>query len=325
MSDDCQNGRDMRNTARQLLDRVETVVAGNATGKPVVLLMGEIHNQPSHVIFQQLVMREARARGLSFTVAMEEPHNALGDYIKDNLCLKVPDALIDDPSLCDPAGDMSLLASLASSMPDHAPRTHRNMWAYCLHGGLKTVFADAAHDGAHVDMSDTMTAKYAQSLGIDTQKKHHALSPDMMLLRNTMMVDFSLAHAGRAKENFVFMLSGAYHVAGSKAVPFLYPDASYETSLHTLLARKGVMVIPVLPRLKLFKTGLAAKDIYWFDTPPLLGCPSKERQELEALFDANGRDLHVHDTDNINEFVAFNDKAKTKIRTFVNNLPLGPA
>lgn len=322
---DHQNDRDMRDAARRLVNRVEASVAGNTTGKPVALLIGEIHDQPSHVIFQQLVMREAQARGLSFTVSMEKPHNTLSDYVKDSLRLKVPDKLTNDPSSCDPAGDMALLASLASDMPDHVPHTHRNKWAYCLHYRLKTVFVDAAHDGTHVDMSDVMTAKYAQALGIDTQKKHHALSPDMMLLRNTMMVDFSLAHAGQAKENLIFMLSGVYHVAGSKAASFLYPGASYETSLHALMTRKGVTSIPVLPRLKRFKTGLVAEDICWFDTPPLFTRTSKEKEELEALFDANGRDLRVHDTDNIKEFVAFSDEAKTKIRAFVNSLPFGPA
>lgn len=283
-----QNYRDMRDAARRVVDHVETAVESNVTGKPVVVLMGEIHNQPSHVFFQQLVLREAQDRSLDFTVSMENAHNILGDYIKSDLRMDAPKDVIDNPSSYDTAGDMVLLASLASLMPNHAPRTHRNLLAFCLRNNLKTIFSDAVTDGKYVDMGDVVTARYARAAGVDMQKKHNALSPDMMLLRNRMMIDFSLAHAGHVRKDLIILLSGAYHVAGSKGVPSLHLKASYETSLHALMSQKGITAIPVLPRMPLFTTGLPEASIDWLDYP-FLWCTSGEKQELQALYDANGR------------------------------------
>lgn len=200
--------------------------------KPLVVLIGENHAMPSHMIFQMCVMDKLRRAGIRFGVALEYPSNSVEDYYLSNIETLGGNAV--------PGRDMTeTLHSIRKELATN-PTRHRLLYnvafltetPYARHSNatlthyldkyqIPIAFVDAAVDkDGYLKQDDSDTKNAIQEAERITGTKAGAVVRFEdhlgMAARNIHMTEASLRFATVLKAKLILLLTGNAHVLGYK-------------------------------------------------------------------------------------------------------------
>ena len=256
---DCSNDPyDVTAVTKAILDRVRHVQGEAAdASKPVVVLMGEVHDQPSHRLLMQGFLAAAKADGFEPSLHLEHEHQLLGRIARIDAGIELKSWQADALSLAERDGKILLQATMAYRPLSYSPIIGHNLMAYCLENAVPVAFTDAAKSGRAsdseriLDQSDRETAR--QIAAYYSARFNHAASsvpetpvsveaPDGIAIRNRMMVDLSGRHLGLSRSTLLVHHCGREHLLGDTRSGFDYRD-----SLAAQFAAQGYQVVSVFP------------------------------------------------------------------------------
>lgn len=242
-----------------ILDRVALARSRQADSKkPVVVLMGEVHDQPSHRLLMQGFLEAARSGGLRPAFHMEHEHQLLSRIARIDAGVDLKGWQAEALSKADTDGRVLLQAVMAYRPLGYSPLTGQNLMAYCLENAIPVAFTDAAKSGRSqgadrtLDVSDRQTA--AQIASYHSPQFNQAAAPqdlptllveepDGIAVRNRMMRDLSAARLESAGSDLLVHHCGREHLLGDTRSGFAYKD-----SLAVQFAAQGYTVISVFPQ-----------------------------------------------------------------------------
>lgn len=263
---DCvANPLDPRPAAEGILSAIDERRAELDPGQPLVVLMGESHDYPTHLALQRLVMGELHARGERLTIAEEFYHNYWSQTAAIGMERAVPDGLCSAPGYrVDPTGLANLSAYLGHCCPNYAPFSQWSKKAE-LYGWIAAdvrqgkdpqigfLFNDAARDVSDIYcllLQDLLTGAAIKSVSRrrpewkEVLKKYENIDPSSvagMAIRNEVMAAAALDYAKKRGDPLILQMTGFAHLLGDIEQGFAFPD-----SLSAAFARAGAAVLTVL-------------------------------------------------------------------------------
>lgn len=295
VSDPC----DLRPAVDGLMSRIENVSKSLREGQPLVILMGEQHNLPSHIMLQHLLLDRLRKSAASrVAVGFEEPRN-LPDVILNkgfdiNTRHVPPGALM----AADRDGYKSLSAALALWNPDDAPLSVLSLFDFCRQN-FSSRFNDAAKVCGpsgfinRIDKKDPATSAVMTRLGMDCGGILSPISPPGLKLRNIMMAESAMTHIRESGARLYIQRCGRTHIFGD-----IKGGHHYQDSLTALFADAGAAVLPVFV------------DIPKFDAEQTLQTAFKAPETRHTMIVKNLCDKEFMDTKSDGEAGFINELAR---------------
>lgn len=220
----------MRPQAEQIVERAAAMLRDADPEKPAILLLGETHSMPAHMLLHIVVMEKLRERGIPFTAALELPHDSVFKKFALHTGRLAERGLIAPLAARDPAGQYALRTA-AGWQPSVAELSHQVLWDYMRQRQVATFFNDAAWISLKLDLRDPETARF---------KEQGAAAPVMsafavegVRLRNRIMADKLLKPSG-----LVVQICGSAHIYGNRL-----PFRPYEDSLVAMLKAADCAVL----------------------------------------------------------------------------------
>lgn len=216
--------------------------------KPTILIIGEIHPIPTHMVTQILVIKELKEQNINFALGMEEPHNSVHssfinfaykeneEYDKHRVSGGIKHKNRD--------GVYSLKTSVGINTYLYANLSHKILRQFALDQNISTKFNDAARDGNNLSHNDSLTKHFIT-------KNHpggHSITlvnKDGMHIRNNIITYNALNHATRKQAELYVQTCGLSHIAGETNMLAHY---KYEHSLSALFKDEScpIIVAPLL-------------------------------------------------------------------------------
>lgn len=249
---------DVTAVTRAILARVHHLQGNEADpSKPVVVLMGEVHDQPSHRLLMQGFLAAAKADGLDPSFHMEHEHRLLSRIARIDAGVELKGWQAEALTTAERDGKILLQATMAYRPLSYNPVIGHNLMAFCLENAVPVAFTDAAKSGKArdtekaLDQSDRETAQ--QIAAFYSERFNRAASassdaplsvegPDGIAIRNRMMVDLSGRHLDLSRSNLLVHHCGREHLLGDTRSGFDYAD-----SLAARFAAQGYRVVTVFP------------------------------------------------------------------------------
>lgn len=224
-----QNDLDMRPFARAIVKKTQNIIDKNKTGIATVLMLGETHSRPAHVITQLLVLEELAQQGVDYTVGIELPYDTVFKAFARETGRINDRHLIDDIHALDPNGKLALRCA-ALYQDTYGPQSHRMLWYHLQDRNIPAFFCDASWSPYRVDVRDPNTINIARTVLQRDIMTLPLTSVDGVRVRNTIMSRFLQAHALRDEVPLIVHLCGSAHIYGVKN-----PLHPYDFSLTKML------------------------------------------------------------------------------------------
>ena len=239
---DISDPYDLRPAVDALLENIAQAARTLPASKPLVVLVGESHNMPSHIALQYMLADRLKQAGVKFACGAELPHNFSSKYLSDMLDIPLTPAEHARVSAADTDGQWSIATRLADR-PDFAPASAHTLLSLYRRTGITARFNDASFGGARMllDEADPLTGALIERHAPDRKgTKIFVTEPLGIELRNRAMVHNMLAHIAQTGVPLYIMPCGRNHIFGN-----VDTEATYEGSLAALLKEAGAAVLPV--------------------------------------------------------------------------------
>ncbi|NBX66932.1 MAG: hypothetical protein EBQ96_08055 [Proteobacteria bacterium] len=218
-------------------------------GKKVIVVFGENHNIPTHVVAGKATLDLAR-RSLGdhakIAVNFEMRHNTQSVLLSQQL--NTPRPLLDWLSLHDTTGHEQIKTILAFGAHEESPVTRRDFYAYLLEKNVPTKFVDAAFiedertGEAILDLYDPQTRRLVvhRRRGMPDSLDIPVYSANGMADRNYIMAINTCLNMKQTSADLGFLFCGNDHVIGNTEAGHKFSE-----SATAYLAASGHIVIPV--------------------------------------------------------------------------------
>ena len=239
---------------RPALDALEAEISKRARERPVMVVIGELHDTPAHKTLRQGVLGRLLngASPVSLACGLEMEHNLIDKALADDFLYRVPEELRERISGPDHDGRKLIETFHALCLPQEAPAAYKNLMAFYYHNHIPVRANDAAKtysdSQCQVDLRDPVTLNVLRR---QTDNRFQSwlmrlsgisvLSPNGIARRNTVISEQALKDM-RTKGVGVYVQDcGLSHLLGQSAC-----DKKYKDSLSAHFNRAGVDVMPVL-------------------------------------------------------------------------------
>lgn len=266
------NPYDLRPATDLIVDTIHERLTEMPEDKPLVVLMGEEHNTPTHHALQKMVISRLFSGKQHFTFASEHPHNFSASRltIGNIKTSDFPTDILNQWNLLDNEGQDNLCTYLANSYIGlYSPVSCKNLYAFCYHNKITSVFNDAAYykdkkdpknrkNNLYLDLNNPMTMIAKKVYGTKKQKIN-VTSREGMAIRNIAMAFMALSHAEANHSPLVIQKTGLAHVFGDVSFNnkgekiHCFP---YQESLYATYKRTGAEVLAVFPTVKKHRYGI---------------------------------------------------------------------
>lgn len=239
---------------RPALDVLEAEIKRRSGKRPLVVLMGELHDRPMHKALRQGLLARLLNGASAGAVAcgLELEHNLVEKALSDNFIGKIPADLRERASGPDPDGRKLIQIFHELCLPQEAPASYKNLLAFCYHHNVSVRANDVAKtfsdSQCHIDMRDPMTRNVLRR---NAESKFHAwltrisgisvVSPNGIARRNTVIAEQALKDLRQKGVPVYIQDCGLSHLLGK-----VQDDKHYKDSLSAYFARANVDVMPVL-------------------------------------------------------------------------------
>ncbi len=267
---DCSaNPYDLRPAVAGIVARVEQVsnhLRSIGSHQKIVVIMGEAHPMPSHILLQAAVLKALQEKH-RLVFGYEEQHDFLGRaveiFLDEDLSYAEKAALRD----LDHDGKKSIMGFLSFFKAPLSPVATNLIKSFMLNSTIPYVATDAAgvRGKAYIlDRNDPLTksfipkqAWYSPLLGRDISM----ILQRGLAIRNKMMAhltaDFMKAHDA----DIGVQHCGKVHVLGRDyPFPFNFLSDKYENSLHAVFSQAGLLPIPVFLECKAFRSSKLSRE-----------------------------------------------------------------
>lgn len=206
-----------------------------------MLLIGETHNQLSHLVTQVLVIEKLKNAGANFCVGLEFSHDHIFKaYSKftEKDWRHWDRNLVDSIKSRDPSGQQAL-KSMILFQDSVAKYGHQVIWNQLLTNGIASQPNDAAwaslEEASRTDLRDPLTLYYATELFPEGKFTLPLTSKDGLLLRNHMMTDQAQEFALQQDKDIHVQLCGSGHIHGTSR-----PSRPFSDSLCALYDAQSI-------------------------------------------------------------------------------------
>jgi len=214
----------MDTVERILKERAQLDREGRAD-EPLVVVIGENHDFPSHHLHNLLVLKALNDSDETTVVGMEQRRSNVRNWLKHGKGYNENDhALHATFDSVDADGRMSLSDQLLHGKVENAPYSQKVLQSQILEMGIPVRFTDAAFqykptDDGHVEVPilDADAPKTAQSIAdcwVERGKEFDAFSPDGIWIRNHHAAAQIKEFAAEQGARIVIQMSGNAHVLG---------------------------------------------------------------------------------------------------------------
>lgn len=299
------NPMDLQPALTAIMQRIKDVSA-SLNGRPLVVLVGENHEMPSHKILQTLLLKKLReSHPDNMACGVEVPGNKLGEIVSsvggDNLTAAEKRQLNTE----DPSGQKAIGAYLAYINPLSAPVARHTQLDFCRSAHIPTRFTDAAETAAQdLDASDPLTGKIMKAHPPgwrDNATGSEGTGAYDLKIRNLVMTAEAQEHLKQVGAGLYVQQAGVAHILGSKIHKSGYSDslqarfrqAGFDT-LSILITSKefDLKDIPVLDLPADLSRCLIIKDT---DGKTVKGYHGDESEYIKALLKKSQADLKIFD------------------------------
>jgi hypothetical protein len=231
--------------AQEIFDRRLALDRAGKQDLPLIVIAGERHTQPAHLVHHMLVLK-ALMQTEPTAVAWESSHNRLEKTFEE-VAGRPPDARQKARLIkADRAGDLSLKDLLAYDAGKDAPYAHKVLQSFLLRRGVPVQLVDTAFTANDLlDSADPSTAESLRACfgNAASRRQHH--SPAGLWARNHHMVEKTLEFVQDIQPRILVLMCGTAHVAGNRTTR----DPAYH-SLAALFKEQGlpVLAMPVVTR-----------------------------------------------------------------------------
>lgn len=236
MAIDCsKRPYDVRPFVRNIMKAQNWILKRLPENVPLVIVVGEVHNFPSHIAAQQMLLhslqrQQRKLHERTFIFGWEHPHNYRAQT-NERFNLNLPRDHIEAD---DPDGKLTLETFIDA--PDHilSPFSKKTLARFCLKNKISCSFNDLAQlqKGSEIliDQNDPpsheIVKKYAPDhLGINVFRTSN-LNDDALgiHLSNHAIVDNARAHQKRSQSRIIVQQCGIYHL---EELSDLFREAGY--------------------------------------------------------------------------------------------------
>ncbi len=264
----------IRGAAQSIVYLIETRLAQKPQdGKPLYVMLGELHQAPEHQLVHMLVGSALRDKGYNIAIGHERPYNAgwkqaleiMGKarVVGNNQSVAALQKMTDSDF-----GRMQM--NFKNFRPVAAPYSHDLASNSFTRRGISMAFNDAARCDIEsdkrldkynskldmLDMLDEVSRSLTAKHSIVMDDKASLMSVPGVHLRNRVIIMKACEHAAREKAEIYIQLCGNAHVVGIKNNVFT-KKFPYEESLTGLFRAQGDSVIGI----PIFGKTLNARDI----------------------------------------------------------------
>lgn len=239
---------DLRPQVRQITDAIHQThrQTQSSADKPLVVLVGEYHDMPSHKIVQLMLLKSllSSAGPSALAVGLEHSHNFLEFMMRHRMNIDVPPVVHGKVSAADRTGQRTLESALAYADPVMAPVSTHTFFDFCLSQNIRTRFHDAAMSEAldYLDVTDRATESLVQKNSSGPfPRKIDPLQVEGVKLRNIMIADRAVAHIRETRAPIYVQICGMLHLLGDSRWGMDYRD-----SLTARFEAAGMHVMPVI-------------------------------------------------------------------------------
>lgn len=243
---------DLGPAIRILTDVIEEELDRLDPEEPLVILMGEGHSLPVHMMLQIGVMKhlaglrdaDPEDSSRNFVMASEMPFNNTAVLVQreDTYGLDIPENLKYRIQEHDPDGHLGLEAIITKNPVNNAPRSKERVFQTALQYEIPTVFNDAARkeiDGnTCLDLNDPQLANAVPEESRDMNVPLD--SPLGYALRNRIMMKRAFEFAHKQTARIIFQACGTNHLFGVEN-----NEAKYSHSLASQFKAAGCRTLGI--------------------------------------------------------------------------------
>lgn len=236
--------------AKAILERRAALDKQERRDEPLIVLAGENHHAPSHLIHHMLVIDKLAKSGETLSAGLEFEHNILAEaFCEYNEAPYDPDIA---PVIAeqDKDGRHALSCLFAAFNSPSADFSRHILQSYLLgKPDIKICFADTACRGDYLDRDEPVTRHHMQKVLGRTSRFIHYSVPEGMSIRNSQMSDIFGQFARRHKSRIAFQMGGYAHPAGFVSGRKLTThDHLFKDSLAAYYKRDDlpVLIMPIL-------------------------------------------------------------------------------
>jgi hypothetical protein len=229
---------------KAILARRRQLDLDGRAGETLVVLAGECHTMPAHLIHHIKTMQGVIGAGLTLSAAWETDHNILSQCFFSETG-RAPDAALSAAILKKDADGTLALKIHMHTDSSGASHARRALVHYLLNDGITTVCNDAAHDDdCTLDPRDPGTARSIRACYGDAKSRDLANDIEWMMpgetihIRNHHMAERASAYIESAKPRILYQMCGNAHVCGFDAL-----GCAPEESLSACFRKKGMPVL----------------------------------------------------------------------------------
>ncbi|QQG37194.1 MAG: hypothetical protein HYS17_05380 [Micavibrio aeruginosavorus] len=245
----------LRPAVAAIVERIEKVSA-SLNERPLVVLVGENHELPSHKILQTLLLQKLntrRPRGLAYgmEIAGTTPARVI-ETIETGARLTPEEKYrlnTDDPS-----GQTALITYLAYINPASAPVARHTQLDFCRRAEIPTRFTDAAETASEdLDAKDPITGQIMKDNPPgwrDSTQGQEGTSAYDFKIRNLVMTHEAQKHLQQTGAQLYIQQAGVAHILGSKP-----HKSGCQDSLHARFKDAGFDTLSVIMTSKPFDLG----------------------------------------------------------------------
>jgi hypothetical protein len=241
----CTNPFDLRPAVDGILKRIDQVCATLQESQPLVVLIGEHHGIPAHILIQAMFLdRLAADQNRKIAYGYESPHNLLGRTISRQLPYRLTAEDEAAISASDLDGRMALAACLGYIDHNDAPVSRHAFFKFCMSAGVSMRFNDAA-----LNFSQQLTLNKADPLTADTIRRHApghdgsaitGYSPLGVALRNRVIIENAKNHMHQTNAKIYIQNCGRNHIFGN-----VHDGYTAQDSLTALINKHAVPVLSI--------------------------------------------------------------------------------
>lgn len=214
---------------KRILDRRAEMDRAGLHDQSLIVLAGEIHPVPSHLVHNMLLIEGVRRVDSSVGVAMELPHNRMTRIFSETASPQAIELLeMQDSGHLE--GALSLKAELGFSKYSVSDYTRFLFFLMLLRSATSTQFTDVAYrtNSYCIDNKDPSVIKSYRACNALPFIGFLANKNTGMKIRNHHMAEITTDFIGSKKHRIVFLTCGNAHIAGFDS--FFGPRAEHSLS-----------------------------------------------------------------------------------------------
>ena len=239
---------------RPAIDALEVEIQKRSRARPLVVVIGELHDTASHKTFRQGVLERLLngASPVSLACGLEMEHNLIDKALADDFLYRIPEDLRERISGPDHDGRKLIETFHALCLPQEAPAAYKNLMAFYYHNHIPVRANDVAKtysdSQCQIDLRDPVTLNVLRRQNDNRFQSWlmrlsgiSVFSANGIARRNTVISEQALKDLQTKKVDVYVQDCGLSHLLGRESCGKRYKD-----SLSACFNRAGVDVMPVL-------------------------------------------------------------------------------